>query len=174
VPAEKKQTRHERYLERQKEKRRGAARNGGPQPDLMSDAPGADSKEKKEYLIAERVALELKERMSQLISRDFASQKFAEVLAVLDGAMEKIPTRVCHDLAAEKDPVKIRARLEDEIRDARTRAALDLVPDREQDLIEEPEPGAVKKDPRGRKKNASRIGGRASNAVTGTATRLSS
>lgn len=168
--------RYARYKKRRESARAGAVgkANGGgafPDRDLLTEAVGADSKEKRDYLVAERVALELKERLGQLVSRDYARQKFAEVITTIEAALDKMPTRVAHDLAAETDPSKIRARLEREVRECLTRASLDLAPSEDATVLIDEAPSDGKRV--GRRKNARRLGSKVKASDLGGAGRAS-
>lgn len=89
-----------------------------PDRDILSEAIGGDAREKRMWLVAQRAALDLHEKMGTLVSREFVAARLAEVYRSMAEALEKVPTRLAHDLSAESDPARIRERLSKELRGA--------------------------------------------------------
>ena len=101
--------------------------------DLMAEATDA---EKRTWLWAQKAALDLHERMETLISRAFVVARLGDVIRIIRDAFERMPARLAHDLAAERDPAKVRAVLEKEITSALHHAADALEkPDVEADVV---------------------------------------
>lgn len=73
--------------------------------------------DRKENLLAEKAALALAEKLGLVISKQHAEERMTDVITAIRSAVEKIPVRVAHDLAAESDPGKVRVRLESEVHD---------------------------------------------------------
>ena len=98
--------------------RRPLARPDLPERDILSETPGSDGKEKRAWLTAQRAALELHEKMGTVVSRGFVVARLAEVGRIVSEALEKVPARIAHTLAAESDPARVREVLSREIRQA--------------------------------------------------------
>lgn len=86
--------------------------------DLLTEAVGADGREKRAWLTAQKAALELHEKMGTLVARSYVISRLSEVARVVSEALDKIPTRIAHDLASESDPARVREILSCEIRSA--------------------------------------------------------
>ena len=96
----------------------GQPRDRKPELDLLDQAEGKDAWEKTAWLKAQRAALELHEKMDTLISREWVAQRVSEVGRIVADAIEKIPPRIAHELAAERSADKCRSILEKELRTA--------------------------------------------------------
>ena len=56
--------------------------------------------------------------MGTLVARSYVISRLSEVARVVSEALDKIPTRIAHDLASESDPARVREILSREIRSA--------------------------------------------------------
>src|SRR5262245_7804596 len=101
--------------------RRERGGNGTDLHDVENGSARAkgDTYEQAVWLRAQRAALDLAERMDGLISRRFAVERLAEIAKRIEERMLRIPSRCAARLAAEEDPMRVRAILEAEVRLAR-------------------------------------------------------